>query len=199
MVTNRTVVLSMLMWCVLAVAVSGGKLNDKTHAPETELAVFVVATDVGLGSARIPIKILSDDRNIVEDATGQLEMNYSPPDSDERRLVTNLQWREWPIKGGSHTATMQFDSTGLWKVRVRLVKDERVLFGETGVLVKSKTDAPNVGEAAPLSKTKVAPQDGDLMAITTSHEPDPDLYIISFDAAVATGRPTVVTLSLIHI
>ena len=65
----------------------------------------------------------------------------------------------------------------------------------TGILVKSGTEAPDIGEPAPLSSTKTIPPDGNLRSITSDPDPDPDLYAISFDDAVSTGLPTVISFS----
>lgn len=45
------------------------------------------------------------------------------------------------------------------------------------------------------SATKSTPDDGNLRSITSAPEPDPDLYAISFDDAVGTGLPTVISFS----
>jgi hypothetical protein len=89
---------------------------------------------------------------------------------------------------------MTFDSVGLWKIKVRSI-DDGLLPGWGSVLVKSATDAPDIGDPAPLTATKTTPPDGNLRSITSAPVPDESLYSISFDDAVASGLPTVISFS----
>ncbi|MEE8045872.1 MAG: thioredoxin family protein, partial [Dehalococcoidia bacterium] len=82
-----------------------------------------------------------------------------------------------------------------WNVKVRMKNDGNVLPAGSGILVKSATEAPGIGDPAPLTKTKTSPADGTLKSITSAFDPDPDLYAISFDDAVASGLPTVISFS----
>lgn len=159
------------------------------------LVVFAAASDVGLGTARIPLNIQMIDGTRFDDKADVLEVTYAAPDSDVAHVVEDLKWRAWPVRSGSYTATMTFDEVGFWNIKVRLKTDESVLPAGSGILVKSSTEAPDIGDAAPLSVTKTEPADGNLRSITSAPSPDPDLYAISFDEAVATGNPTVISFS----
>ncbi len=165
------------------------------------LVVFAAASDVGLGEVRIPLVIQMIDGTRFDDAADRLEVTYKSPDAPDgsnpkaARLVRDLTWRKWPIQGGVYTATMTFDEVGFWEVTVRLVDDDGTLPARSGVLVKSGTDAPDIGDVAPLTATKTTPPDGNLRSNTIAPTPDPDLYAISFDEAVATRLPTVISFS----
>ncbi|MDP6667011.1 MAG: thioredoxin family protein [Dehalococcoidia bacterium] len=158
------------------------------------LVVFLAASDIALGTARIPLNILMLDGTRLDHPADRLEVTYSPPDSDESRRVSDLKWRAWPVRSGGYTATMTFDSVGLWKIKVRSI-DDGLLPGWGSVLVKSATDAPDIGDPAPLTATKTTPPDGNLRSITSAPVPDESLYSISFDDAVASGLPTVISFS----
>ena len=171
-------------------------------APETgpsgesqTLVLFATSSDVGLGTARIPLSIRMIDGGRLEDMADLLEVTYSPPDSDEVRLARDLKWRAWPIHGGAYTANMTFDQVGFWSIKVRSLKDDSLFSTGSGILVKSSTDAPDIGDSAPLTPTKIILPGGNLRAITSAPDPDPDLYRISFDEAVSTGLPTVISFS----
>ena len=188
---------------LLLLGLFAASCNTSTN-PEPKikaLRVFAAATDIGLGTARVPLNIQMLDGARFDDAADRLEVTYTPPQSPDgpnlakARLVDDLTWREWPVRSGVYTATMTFDVVGFWQVSVRATDDDNLLSGRTGILVKSGTDAPDIGDTAPLSRTKTTPADGDLRAITSAPNPDPDLYAISFDDAVASGLPTVITFS----
>lgn len=159
------------------------------------LVVFAAASDVGLGTARIPLNIQMIDGTRFDDRADELEVTYAAPDSDSPLIVEDLQWRAWPIRSGTYTATMTFDEVGFWNIQVRSKTDNSILPAGSGILVKSASEAPDIGDPAPLSVTKTAPADGNLHSITSAPSPDADLYAISFDEAVATGNPTVISFS----
>jgi hypothetical protein len=129
------------------------------------------------------------------DIASEIEVSYSPEESNEDQIVKDLKWREWPIHGGIYTTTMEFNKVGFWKIKVKVNSNEIQMSAETGILVKSTAEAPDIGEVAPVTKTKTSPEGTNLRLITTAPEPDPDLYSISFDEAIKTGRPTVISFS----
>lgn len=192
---GRVGLYSIVLLSVLSVFIAGCS-SDSEPAPELEaLVVFAAASDVGLGTARIPLNIQLIDGTRFDDRADELEVTYTAPDSDTPIVANNLKWREWPVRSGIYTATMTFDQVGFWKLTVRSKTNDDLVPAGSGILVKSATDAPDIGDPAPRSATKTESADGDLRAITSAPEPDPDLYAISFDDAVATGKPTVISFS----
>lgn len=186
----------LLVFALAALLVSCSTSTEEPNNSEQDaLVVFVAASDVGLGTARLPLNIQMIDGTRFDDKADELEVTYKAPDSDTAKTVTDLKWRAWPVRSGTYTATMSFDQVGFWSVKVRSKTNDNLLPAGSGVLVKSATDAPDIGDPAPLSVTKTEPDDGNLRAITSAPEPDPDLYSISFDEAVASGIPTVITFS----
>ena len=170
--------------------------SDTENASQPDaLVVFAAASDIGLGTARIPLNIQMIDGTRFDDKADELEVTYTAPDSDVARVVEDLKWRAWPVRSGTYTATMTFDEVGFWSIKVRSKTDDSMLPAGSGILVKSATDAPDIGDAAPLTATKTEPADGNLRSITSAPTPDADLYAISFDDAVATRKPTVISFS----
>jgi len=187
-----------LLVLVILVSTVASCTTDSQPTEETDpraLVVFAATSDVGVGRVRIPLNIQMIDGSRFDDAADQLVVTYTPPDSEESRIVDDLTWRAWPVRSGAYTATMEFDKVGFWKIKVAAKDDDGLMPAGSGVLVKSATDAPSVGDAAPMSKTKTFPADGTLKSITSAPVPDADLYAISFDEAVATGQPTVISFS----
>jgi hypothetical protein len=162
---------------------------------QQSLVVFAATSDTAIGANRVPLNIQLIDGTRYDDRAGDLQVTYSPPDSEEEFVVDDLTWRPWPIRSGIYTATMTFDRVGLWNIKISSKTDESLLPASSGVLVKSATEAPNIGDPAPLSVTKVAESREDLKKITSDPNPDFDLYQISFDDAVASKKPTVITFS----
>ncbi len=197
MTLTRGSAVSALLISLLAIVILGcaaaTELGDESE-PDA-LVVFASTSDIGLGTARIPLNIRMIDGTSFDDQAARLEVTYTAPNSDEPLVVDDLTWRVWPVRSGVYTATMNFDDVGLWSIKVRVRNDDSILPAVSGVLVKSATDAPNIGDPVPLTATKIRPEDGNLRSITSAPVPDPDLYSISFDDAVATGMPTVISFS----
>ncbi|MBT6707829.1 MAG: hypothetical protein HOB24_08005, partial [Chloroflexi bacterium] len=174
---------------------SVGLTGCSEKSESLQLVVFAAASDVALGTVRIPLNIQVIGGARFDDRVEELEVTYTSPNSNETHVVDDLTWRAWPVRSGTYTSTMTFDEVGLWSIKVRVKADEGSIPGGSGILVKSATDAPNIGDPAPLTATKIEPADGNLRSITSAPDPDPDLYSISFDEAVASGNPTVITFS----
>jgi hypothetical protein len=199
-ILRRISAVSVLLTVMLIITLVSCSAETEPDAPQSEspanaLVVTAATSDVGLGTARIPLNIQMIDGSRIDDAADQLEVTYTAPDSDDTRTVEDLTWRSWPVRSGVYTATMKFDKVGMWKISVRMKNDDTLPPAVSGVLVKSATEAPDIGDPAPLTKTKTSPADGSLKSITSAFDPDPDLYAISFDDAVATGKPTVISFS----
>ncbi len=196
-ILNKITALPVLLIALLALAAvsCGADSEPVATAVPNGLIVLAATSDIGLGTARIPLNIQLLDGSRIDDAASDLEVTYTAPDSDEARTVTDLTWRVWPVRSGVYTATMNFDQVGMWKLEVRSKSNENLMPAGSGILVRAVTEAPNIGDPAPLSKTKTSPEDGSLKSITSAFDPDPDLYAISFDDAVATGKPTVISFS----
>ena len=184
--------LNVLSSVLLTVAV----LTSCTAKEEPDsLVVFAAASDVGLGKARVPLTIALIDGTRYDDQADSLVVTYTPPKSDESRLVEDLTWRPWPMRSGAYTATMNFDRVGFWTITVSSIEEDAMESANGAVLVKSDTDAPDIGDQAPRSVTKTVPSDGNLKTITSAPSPDPDLYSISFADAIETSKPTVIAFS----
>ncbi|MDE0593542.1 MAG: hypothetical protein OSB68_10005 [Dehalococcoidia bacterium] len=188
---KKVALISVILGSLCAIAVIG--CIGKTE-PE-QLVVFAAASDVAIGTTRVPLKIQLIDGSRFDDRAEELKVTYTSPTTNETYVVDDLTWRAWPVRSGTYTSTMTFDEVGLWSIKVRVKADKDSVPTGSGILVKSATDAPNIGDPAPLTPTKIRPDDGNLRSITSAPDPDPDLYSISFDDAVATGKPTVITFS----
>tara|TARA_B100000959_G_scaffold172572_1_gene180586 strand:- start:6278 stop:7174 length:897 start_codon:yes stop_codon:yes gene_type:complete len=194
--TRISVVPVLAIALLIAAAIGCNSPSEPTLESEPDaLVLFAASSDIGLGTARIPLNIQLIDGTRYDNRASELEVLYTPPDSEQALVADDLKWRAWPIRSGIYTTVMTFDRVGVWKIKVRSTTNENMIPAGGAILVKSATGAPNIGDPAPLSTTKTAPADGNFRSITSAPEPDPDLYAISFDDAVATGKPTVISFS----
>ena len=102
----------------------------------------------------------------------------------------------WPYGvRGSYVTEMNFDRPGPW--RLDIVVEGIDIQGKAEALlnVSEQGGVPNIGSIPPLSRNKTLQSVGSLKKLTTDFSPDPDLYQITVEDAVATGKPTVVVFA----
>ena len=92
-----------------------------------------------------------------------------------------------------YVTDMEFNSTGIWIVEILFSKIKTPMKGQ--LIIKAKTDAPNIGTNAPKVKTKIINDTNLIETITSDNNPDPKLYEISLDHALEKKIPILVTLS----
>lgn len=97
-----------------------------------------------------------------------------------------------PDVRGLYRAEIEFPAAGGWSVIVDA--DGYSATEPTVVVVGEDTAMPQVGDAAPAVATRTA-ETHPLSEISSDPDPDPDLYELSLDAALADDRPTVVVFA----
>ena len=104
---------------------------------------------------------------------------------------------EWPGgTAGVYVSNVSFDRPGRWGALVGIVfLDGTDQIGQAGFLVKPQSSSPQIGAAPPSSRNKTAQSVSDLAEITSSLNPDEDLYQMPIAEALSNGRPAVVTFA----
>ena len=77
-----------LIFLMLGVIISSCNTTSEPAVKRDGLVVFAAASDVGLGSARIPLGIQKLDGTRFDDAAGRLEVNYSLPSSPDSDILS---------------------------------------------------------------------------------------------------------------
>ena len=169
--------------------------NPAKNGPQTSTGpkLYLVSSDVGVGSNRIPFFILKGDGSPLTGIDQDLLVKYYKENEDLAYKTSNTRWRPWPEKGGLYVTDMQFLSHGLWNVKISFGEPEQTV--RSTIIVKANPDAPNLGEKAPAIKTKIVSDTNPLNTLTSDPNPDPNLYAVSLDQALRQNIPVVVTLS----
>ena len=108
----------------------------------------------------------------------------------------SAEFHLWPYGvRGSYVTEMNFDRPGPW--RLDILVDGEVVRGNVEALldVAEQGGVPSIGSIPPLSRNKTLQTTESLEKLTTDFSPDPDLYQITIEDAVATGKPTVVVFA----
>lgn len=93
---------------------------------------------------------------------------------------------------GLYVSQFEFAGAGLWEV---YVSADGVELGAALIEVVADSTVPNIGDPAPPSQTPTGFTPDEIAAISTDPDPDPELYDLSIDEAIANGRPTVIAFA----
>ncbi len=188
---------------LVAMACSGSSDDDPNvlataaRDAESTLSVLLMARDVEVGEARLPVVVLlgGTETTRVNDRVDDLTFSYRHADDKGFSTLCGVTWRPWPVRGGAYTAAPEFDRPGVWEVQVRLSEHGSERVGSSFIQVEQDSAAPGVGDRAPITITKTASTVDEVRQISSAFNPDPRFYAVSLDEALTNGRPTIVLFS----
>lgn len=202
---------ALLLLGVLAVACSSSPaatpVPTSTPFPTTaplpgapELSLVVGTTDHGVGSNRVVFGLIDQQGGQVQRSDEVTIRALYLPDGDaagEVRDTATAEFRQWPIgRQGVFATTLEFDQAGYWELQVDATGSGGDAVTATAYIqVRSETSTPAIGDPAPASVTPKGEEVDDLGTITSSPEPDADLYQLSVHEALGDGRPLVVVFA----
>lgn len=191
---------------MLAVACDSAAAPASTPSPDqsvvekggNDLEAILATTVLHVGAQRIAFLLTSPQALIkvpqVEVTSVFLEGGEAPA---ETKVETKLAgFHLWPYGvRGSYVTEFNLDRPGAWRLDIKVDRED--FKGETRALVNVREagSVPHVGAIPPLSRNKTLQSVGAIEKITTSYAPDPDLYQLTIEEAVATGLPTVVVFA----
>ncbi|MFL2664551.1 MAG: hypothetical protein ACJ0G8_01100 [Dehalococcoidia bacterium] len=162
---------------------------------QVDVNVRILASDLGVGESRLPFVIINENNEPVYELSEKVIIEYCAYECTEKKKQNNVKWRKWPVKGGIYTTYLDFDKPGYWKINFSYSVDEISYYAESAVTVKSKTEAPNIGEKAPITNTKTAQTIEELKQISSTVEPDLRLYKNNLVNSLANNRPIIISFS----
>ena len=161
------------------------------------LRVALASSDLAVGPNRFAFGVLDEGRQPVRVPSARVSFISLEPSAAGERFKATALFRRWPTgQVGVYTTDAEFSHPGRWGVEIELITaDGNLGIGKAAFTVRAVSAAPGIGKAAPPSRNPVAADVEDLKEITSSSDPDPDLYQITIEDAVASGLPTLVTFS----
>jgi hypothetical protein len=135
----------------------------------------------------------------VRASEAQVRAIYLPPGQDtaEMRETATARFFQWPSgPQGIFKVNLDLETSGVWLVEVDVTTADGTPVTAQGTLaVRPESITPAIGSAAPASSTLTLGSVDDLATITSSTEPDPDLYRLSIDHALKKDKPLVVVFA----
>ena len=175
----------------------GQSAASPTDAPESELSVVVISTDLCIGPNRLAFALLDGESGPVTTPEADISLYLPTEPQDEPKAVVKARFRRWPLAGlGVYTTRVHFDRAGTWGIRATVTgPDGSTRLGHGELTVKQESATPPLGSTAPRSKSKTSRDVGTLEELTTALPPDPELYSLTIADAVSSGKPLVVVFA----
>lgn len=173
-------------------------LSDKVR--DDSLTVFLGSTDLSVGFNRVVFGLLDSEMSHVRTQT--VTSTFIPVEISDRTLAgleiqTSATFMRWPVgSGGVYVAKVEFPESGKWRMVVEIPNETGVRnYGLADFVVNLKSSSPSIGAAVPLSNNKILGDPYELTQLTTSSSPDPELYELTINQSVSTGKPTVIVFA----
>ena len=167
-----------------------------------QFSVVIITTDLGVGPNRVAFGVVDREGMPVRPAEAQVKASLLDPETktSEVRSTSVAHFQQWPIgTQGVLTTQLFLDKPGFWQLNVEATAADGSDVEARGAFqVKANSDTPTVGQPAPRSATLTLDSLEDLSDLTTissAAAPDPDLYQMSVDAALDTGKPLILVFS----
>lgn len=166
-------------------------LGQAGSAPST-LAPLVVASELTVGPNRFTLGLLRENTPVEH---ARVHLCFFKIHGDQATLTetADAPYYGYGLGGkGVYVAHPTFDSAGEWGLAIFATppgEPQQEL--RTSFRVLEQGSLPRVGEPAISVATPLAAQAPDLKTITSDPRPDPRLYQVSLDQALAQGRPVV--------
>ena len=163
-----------------------------------EVHLGLATVDLGVGLNRFAFGVRGAGSKPVRTPNALATFMFIESTPYEVRAQAEAAFVTWPTgRAGVYVVDgVDLDKAGRWGLVVEVeTEDGAIAVGQLGFEVKVTSSSPAIGSLAPRSLNKTGADGADLKEITTSPEPDPDLYRMTVADAVAEGRPTVVTFA----
>ena len=172
-----------------------------------EYSAILVTSDLAVGPNRVAFGLIDRDVMPVRTDEAQVQSVYIPPgqDAGEIHQTVTARFQQWPPGDrGVYVTTLDFDrpgegteaNPGFWWLQVSTTTEAGVVVeAQTAARIAVHSSTPGIGDPAPRSVTPTVRDTDDLSTISSSVVPDPDLYQLSIDQALDSGKPLVVVFA----
>ena len=170
---------------------------ESESAEEEPLEIVLAASDFAVGPNRFPFAILDRENRPIRASEANVRFVSLDPEREEIRMDEVARFRKWPVgDAGIFTVNVTFAFEGDWGVLAGVkLPDGTMEIAQGRIIVSAESLSPGIGKAVPRSPNKTAADVSDLAELTTSINPDPDLYQMTIPEAVDSGIPTVITFA----
>lgn len=174
-------------------------LEELWRAPGEDVAIVPGSADFGPGTVRLTFLVVDGQGRLVTRPTARIWLARAL----EAKPFAETTARSEPIGVDAgepgepeeiFVTELELDEPGTYWLVAEPVGGDKRIQAVGNVVVKERTDAPDVGDPAPASDTPTLAS-ATLEQLTTANEPDPELYRSSVAEALAAKEPFVVAFA----
>ena len=191
---------------VLLSSCFGPELDETTPVPilsstveqSHQIKIGLATIDLAIGNNRFAFGILDKESKPVRLPSVRATFMFIENEPYEVKSQRNAQFIRWPTgKSGVYLLEeVIFDKEGNWGLLIDYSDDSGdIHVGQISFQVKKRSSSPAIGEIAPNSINKTVNNGFKLSEITSSPEPDLDLYTLTIQEAVNTEKPTLIVFA----
>ena len=171
-----------------------GESSEATGGVNPILATTVLR----VGEQRVAF-LLAGPQGIIQDPTAQVTHVFlgSGADGTEAPAAASLaKFHLWPYGvRGSYSTQLLFDRPGRWRLDIETEGTAEPIRAQLEIDVAEESHIPDIGSLPPTGNNKTLDSVPGLEQLTTDYEPDPDLYSMTIDEAIASGMPAVIVFA----
>jgi hypothetical protein len=205
-INPRTLIILVPLLLILAAACSSNSndtgdviISSEQEAGGPEYAGIIITTDLAVGENRILFGVIDREGMPVPGVSSEVGAYFLVPSEETRELKDSATARfvAWPTAVGSvFVADVDLDAPGAYEIDVNFTSNAGMpIFAQASFIVNEVPSTPAIGSPAPASVTHTAGDAEDISHITSSVEPDLDLYELSIHEALEQNKPLVVVFA----
>ncbi len=199
----RTLILLVPLLLLLAAACSSDSeepiISSEQAAGGPEYSGAVISQDIAVGVNRLLFVVIDREGMPVKGQVADVGVFFLVPKEDTRELTQSVtaDFVVWTAaSGGVFSTETDIEVGGAYELDINFTSNDGVeIFAQTSFLVKDESQTPVIGSPAPASVTYTLDDKEDISHITSSPEPDLDLYQLSIDEALKQDKPLVVVFA----
>ena len=199
----RTLILLAPLLLLLIAACSSDSddaiISSEQQAGGPEFSAIIITTDMAVGMNRIQFGVVNREGMPVPGVTSEVGAYFLVPREDARELKDSATARfvSWPTAvGGVFVGEFDLDIAGAYELDINYTSNDGApVFAQVSFILKEEASTPAIGSPAPASVTYTATDKEDISHITSSSEPDLDLYALSIHEALQQNKPLVVVFA----
>ena len=199
----RTLLILAPLLLLLAAACSSDSedpiISSEQEAGGPAYSGTIITTDMAVGVNRMLFGVTDREGMPIIGDSADVGVYFLVPREDTRELTKEVtaNFISWPtVIGGVFGAEVDIPLGGVYELDIRYTSSDGVeVFAQTSFLVKDESETPSVGSSAPASVTHILADAEDISRITSSPEPDPELYQLSIDEALTQDKPLVIVFA----
>lgn len=174
-------------------------ISGEQQAGGPDFSGVVMNRDHAVGKDRIVFGIIDRDGMPVPGESPEVAVYFLVPDEDTRILKDTVvaEFVNWPTsEGGVFVADVELDTAGHYTIDVNFIStEEGPVSAQASFTVFETASTPAIGAPAPASVTHTADEVENLSHITSSAQPDPELYEYSIHEALEQEKPLVIVFA----